>query len=137
MKTFAHFQRNHNFITRQGYITDTLEEAIKAVKDDKADDEYVYILDSKELYLLACITIDGEILYPVDIKMSSKLSEIQIEKQTKNLVHCKDCTRFIPQGTQHFDDGTTNKDTCEVIRGFVVQIDPNGFCAWGKRRGDA
>lgn len=52
----------------------------------------------------------------------------------EEIVRCKDCTRFIPQGTHRFDDGVVNKDTCSVIRGFVVQIDSDGFCAWGERR---
>ena len=49
------------------------------------------------------------------------------------IVRCKDCARFIPQGTFHFNSGAVNKDTCEVVRGFVVQIDPDGFCAWGEK----
>ena len=53
------------------------------------------------------------------------------------VVRCRDCTRYIPQGTYRFNGGVVNKDTCDVIRGFVVQIDPDGFCAWGERRGDA
>lgn len=50
------------------------------------------------------------------------------------IVRCRDCARFIPQGTYRFNSGVVNKDTCDVIRGFVVQIDPDGFCAWGERR---
>lgn len=50
------------------------------------------------------------------------------------IVRCRDCSRFVPQGTYRFNSGTTNKDTCDVIRGFVVQINPDGFCAWGERR---
>ena len=50
------------------------------------------------------------------------------------IVRCRDCARFIPQGTKRFEDGTVNKDTCDVVRGFIVQIDPDGFCAWGARR---
>ena len=52
----------------------------------------------------------------------------------KPLVRCRDCARFIPQGTFRFNSGVANKSTCEVIRGFVVQIDPDGFCAWGKKK---
>ena len=51
----------------------------------------------------------------------------------EEIVRCRDCARFVPQGTYRFNSGEVNKDTCEVIRGFVVQIDPNGFCAWGER----
>lgn len=52
----------------------------------------------------------------------------------EEIVRCRDCARFVPQGTYRFNSGAVNKDTCEVIRGFVVQIDPNGFCAWGERK---
>lgn len=52
----------------------------------------------------------------------------------EEIVRCRDCVRFIPQGTYHFNSGVVNKDTCNVIRGFVVQIDPDSFCAWGERR---
>ena len=55
----------------------------------------------------------------------------------EEIIRCRDCTRFIPQGTYRFNGGVVNKDTCDVIRGFVVQIDPDGFCAWGERREDA
>ena len=58
----------------------------------------------------------------------------EISLPRREIVRCKDCKRFIPQGTHRFDDGVVNKDTCSVIRGFVVQIDPDGFCAWGERR---
>lgn len=132
MKTYAHFQSDHIFTARQGYITNTLEEAIETIKDDKAADEYVYILDYQELYLLACITVEGEILYPISIDAALRQAEAQ--KINEEVIRCKDCARFIPEGTHHFDNGAVNKDTCEVIRGFVVQIDPNGFCAWGKRK---
>ena len=49
------------------------------------------------------------------------------------VVRCRECKRYIPQGTYRFNSGVVNKDTCDVIRGFVVQIEPDGFCAWGAR----
>lgn len=52
----------------------------------------------------------------------------------QEIVRCKDCKHYISQGTYHFNGGVVNRDTCKVIRGFVVQIGPNGFCAWGERR---
>ena len=54
----------------------------------------------------------------------------------EEIVRCRDCTRFVPQGTYRFNSGVVNKATCDVIRGFVVQIDPDGFCAWGERRSE-
>lgn len=58
---------------------------------------------------------------------------IREERRREEIVRCRDCARFVPQGTYRFNSGEVNKDSCEVIRGFVVQIDPNGFCAWGER----
>lgn len=54
----------------------------------------------------------------------------------EHIVRCRDCTRFVPQGTHRFNGGVVNNDTCDVIRGFVVQINPDGFCAWGERKID-
>lgn len=56
------------------------------------------------------------------------------DRSSEEIVRCKDCKRFKPQGTYRFDCGVVNKDTCEVIRGYVVQINPDGFCAWGEKR---
>ena len=55
-------------------------------------------------------------------------------KRGEEIVRCRDCTRYIPQGTYRFNSGVVNKDTCDVIRGFAVQIDPDGFCAWACRK---
>ena len=52
------------------------------------------------------------------------------------VVRCRDCARFVPEGTYRFNSGIVNKATCSVIRGFAVQIDPDGFCAWGERRSE-
>lgn len=52
----------------------------------------------------------------------------------EEIVRCRDCVRFIPEGTFQFKNGKVNKDMCQVIRGYVIQIAPNGFCAWGERR---
>lgn len=80
------------------------------------------------------------------VEVDDKVAEVFVERfdwETVTLfghhlvgeiVRCRDCARYIPQGTYRFNSGVVNKDTCEVIRGFVVQIDPDGFCAWGERR---
>lgn len=57
--------------------------------------------------------------------------------QHEEIVRCRDCVRFVPKGTYRYNSGVTNTATCDVIRGFVVQIDPDGFCAWGEREGNA
>ena len=54
--------------------------------------------------------------------------------QREEIVRCRDCARFVPQRTYRFNSGVVNKDTCDVIRGFVMQINPDDFCAWAERR---
>lgn len=61
----------------------------------------------------------------------------EISLARKKIVRCKDCAKFVPQGTFCFNSDVTiktNRDACEVVRGYIVQINPNGFCAWGERR---
>ena len=55
------------------------------------------------------------------------------------IVRCKDCKNFTPKGTHDFDNGFTNADYCKFVRGWMLQITPDGFCAWGERKegGDA
>lgn len=64
------------------------------------------------------------------------IMDVVVSRQREEIVRCRDCARYVPQGTFRLNNGITNKATCEVIRGFVVQINPDGFCAWGER-GDA
>ena len=52
----------------------------------------------------------------------------------EEIVRCRDCKRFTPKGTRKFENGKTNVDFCEYVRGFVVQTTPDGFCAWGERQ---
>ena len=50
------------------------------------------------------------------------------------VVRCRDCKHFTPRGTDKFENGKTNMDYCTYIRGWMLQITPDGFCAWGERR---
>lgn len=50
------------------------------------------------------------------------------------IVHCRDCKHFTPKGTHKFENGKTNTDYCTYVRGWMLQITPDGFCAWGVRR---
>lgn len=50
------------------------------------------------------------------------------------IVRCRDCKHFTPQGTHKFENGKVNVDSCEYVRGWMLQITPDGFCAWGERR---
>ena len=51
----------------------------------------------------------------------------------KEIVRCRDCKHFTPHGVYKFENGKTNADLCEYIRGWRLQITPDGFCAWGER----
>ena len=52
----------------------------------------------------------------------------------EEIVRCNDCANFTPRGTHMFPDGTTNMDYCKYIRGYMLQITPDGFCSWGERK---
>lgn len=71
------------------------------------------------------------------IELAKENADLRIEntllRRSNEIVRCKDCKRYVPQGTHLFNGGVVNKDTCDVIRGFVVQINSDGFCAWGER----
>lgn len=52
------------------------------------------------------------------------------------IVRCRDCKHFTPKGTHKFEDGNVNADYCKYVRGWLLQITPDGFCAWGERKED-
>ena len=52
------------------------------------------------------------------------------------IVRCRDCKHFTPKGTHKFENGKINEDYCDYVRGWMLQITPDGFCAWGERRTD-
>jgi len=52
---------------------------------------------------------------------------------TGEIVRCRDCRYFTPKCTHKFDNGKTNADYCKFIRGWMLQITPDGFCSWGER----
>ena len=58
----------------------------------------------------------------------------QLREDKIEIVRYKNCKWFIPQGTHHFNGGVTNKNTCKVVRGYIVQIEPDDFCKWGERK---
>lgn len=51
----------------------------------------------------------------------------------EEIVRCRDCRCFTPEGTIRFPDGSTNTDFCSYFREYKLQITPDGFCAWGVR----
>ena len=54
----------------------------------------------------------------------------------EEIVRCRDCKHFTPKGTHKFENGKVNEDYCDYVRGWMLQITPDGFCAWGERRTD-
>ena len=52
----------------------------------------------------------------------------------EEIVRCRDCEHFTPEGTHMFEDGKTNVDYCKYVRGWMLQITPDGYCAWGVKR---
>lgn len=50
------------------------------------------------------------------------------------IVRCRDCKHFTPKGTHKFENGKTNADYCTYVRSWMLQITPDGFCAWGERK---
>ena len=51
----------------------------------------------------------------------------------EEVVRCRDCKNFTPRGTHKFADGKVNEDYCDYVRGWMLQITPDGYCAWGER----
>ena len=50
------------------------------------------------------------------------------------VVRCRDCQHFTPKGTYKFSNGKVNDDFCYYVRGWRLQITPDGYCAWGERK---
>lgn len=50
----------------------------------------------------------------------------------EEIVRCRDCKHFTPKGTHKFENGKTNADYCTYVRGWMLQITPDGFCKWGE-----
>ena len=50
------------------------------------------------------------------------------------IVRCRDCKHFTPKGTHKFENGKVNADYCTYVRGWMLQITPDGFCKWGERK---
>lgn len=50
------------------------------------------------------------------------------------IVRCCECKHFTPKGTHKFENGKTNADYCKYVRGWMLQITPDGYCKWGERR---
>ena len=54
--------------------------------------------------------------------------------QREEIVRCRDCKRFTSKGTHKFENGKVNADYCDYVRGWMLQITPDGYCAWGERK---
>ena len=64
--------------------------------------------------------------------LANVLGEIYLPRA--EVVRCRDCKHFTPKGTHKFENGKVNEDYCDYVRGYMLQITPDGFCAWGERR---
>lgn len=56
------------------------------------------------------------------------------EQKREEIVRCRDCKHFTPKGTHKFENGKVNADYCDYVRGWMLQITPDGYCAWAERR---
>lgn len=67
-----------------------------------------------------------------------KLSMAEVEhhgaRLGEEIVRCRDCKHFTPKGTHKFENGKVNADYCKYVRGWMLQITPDGFCKWGERK---
>lgn len=57
-----------------------------------------------------------------------------VQQRREPIVRCRDCKHFTPKGTHKFENGKVNADYCDYVRGWMLQITQDGFCAWGERR---
>lgn len=62
------------------------------------------------------------------------LSSTEWISEYEQIVRCCDCKHFTPKGTHKFENGKTNADFCEYVRGWMLRITPDGYCKWGERR---
>ena len=58
----------------------------------------------------------------------------EVSRFVGSIVRCRDCRHFTPKGTHKFENGKVNADCCDYVRGWMLQITPDGFCKWGERR---
>ena len=68
------------------------------------------------------------------VRLNMALIEQNGAKLQERIVRCRDCKHFTPKGTHKFENGKVNADYCVYVRGWMLQITPDGFCAWGERR---
>lgn len=60
--------------------------------------------------------------------------ELNSAKLQERIVRCRDCKHFTPKETHKFENGKVNEDYCDYVRGWMLQITPDGFCAWAERK---
>lgn len=68
------------------------------------------------------------------VRLNMALIEQNGAKLQERIVRCRDCKHFTPKGTHKFENGKVNADYCEYVRGWMLQITPDGFCSWAERR---
>lgn len=68
------------------------------------------------------------------VRLNMAIIEQNSAKLGEEIVRCRDCKHFTLEGSYRFEDGSTNVDFCEYVRGWLLQVTPDGFCAWGERK---
>ena len=50
------------------------------------------------------------------------------------VVRCKDCKLYEPPTERHLEDAYIKlPGRCKIVRQYIQEVSPNGFCAWGER----
>jgi hypothetical protein len=62
------------------------------------------------------------------------IMNVMLSRQHEEIVRCGDCAHFTPKGTHKFENGKVNADYCKYVRGWMLQITPDGYCAWAERK---
>lgn len=52
-----------------------------------------------------------------------------VTAQREEIVRCRDCVNYCPAEDDDHEDG------CALAYAYLFKTSPDGFCAWGERRG--
>ena len=54
-------------------------------------------------------------------------------KLGEEIIRCRDCEHYY-EAEEYHPQGNYNRRCCKYFGAYDDEVDPNGFCAWGKRR---
>lgn len=65
-------------------------------------------------------------------------AETPFFEKREPIVRCKDCALLEPEHEEMTITGGRFivPDMCKIVRGYVQPINPDGFCAWGVKKGE-